>query len=59
MNNQFGCNGGYGYAPSSYAGPANYGATPYNGYGYNGAYANNQTVNTLSTIAVPMLSGIR
>ncbi|MGO9267287.1 MAG: hypothetical protein ACLQBA_20825 [Candidatus Binataceae bacterium] len=59
LNNQFGCNGGYGYAPSSYSGPASYGAMPYNGYGYNGSYANNQTVNTLSTIAVPMLSGIR
>jgi hypothetical protein len=52
MNNQLGC----GLAPASSL--AN--IIPYNNRGYyNGAYANNQTVNTLSTIAVPMLSGIR
>jgi hypothetical protein len=52
MNNQFGCR----LAPTS--SPASmfpYGNSSYN----NGSYATNPTVNALSTIAVPMLSGIR
>ncbi len=52
LNRQRGC----GVAPMS----AQANAIPYNNSAYyNGSYANNQTVNALSTIAVPMLSGIR
>lgn len=75
LNNRLGYSGNYGYAPATgYMAPANSpfnsvpynppipynSANPYSGTGYyNAPYTGNPTMDALTAIAVPMLSGVR
>jgi hypothetical protein len=56
LNNQLGCNSGYGYSPAS----SRVNAIPYNGGSYYGnpGYGNS-TLQSLGSVAGPFLSGIR
>jgi hypothetical protein len=73
LNNRSGYNGNYGYGPTSYVAPvtSSFNPLPYNSpipyntanpyYGggyYNTPYTGNPTVDALSALAIPMLSGI-